>query len=230
MIWRGLEVGALADWVSGIGSLLAVVVALGGYWLIDWRRKNDDRQRRQDAAYQIGFKLSSLASDAYVVHKALNPHGKSEEELNAETFMETCGYLGEQVGFEHPLVRDLSESEQNLLMRLKEENFLMDYSEAWVRNQSIRAGMLEYKVRREALTGMLPPPVIVNGQIASVDLTQDELMRIQPHLIAAGTLVQSMRALSNINIEMLGRLGCGFHPMMKKHFPTLHIHKVEIVD
>jgi hypothetical protein len=219
--------GPMADWVSGIGSMLAVIVALAGYWLADGQRKKEANERRQNAAYQIGFKLSALASEARVILGDLNPLGKSDEELAAETNpMDVCGALQPKVGYHETSARDLSESEQNLLMSLREEDFLMDYSEAFARNQSIRAGILEYKIKREAISAKLPTPVATRGEIASFDLTKEDLLRIGPDLIAAASLVRSLRALSRINMDQLDDLGRRFTPMMTKHFPKLHIHRI----
>lgn len=219
----------MAEWVAGIGSLLAAIVALAGYWLAERQRAREEAQRRQDAAYQIGYKLASLASEARNIKGDLNPQGKTDEELAAETdAMEICGNLQPKIGFNDTMAKDLSESEQNLLMCLKEESFLMTFSEAIARNQSIRAGLIEYKVKREAIMAMLPPPKIINGAVASHFLSQEELMKIHPHLIATGTLVQSLRALSHINVEQLAYLCREFCPMMKKHYPKLNVHKIEL--
>ena len=55
--------GSAADWVSGIGSLLAVIAALFGYFLVEKKHSKDDRNKLQGHIYQIGFKLSTLASE-----------------------------------------------------------------------------------------------------------------------------------------------------------------------
>lgn len=220
----------MAEWVSGVGSLLAVIVALAGYWLVERQRYLDETQRRQDAAYQIGFKLSVLSSEAAIMHEALNPLRKSDMELAEETVpMQICSYLQPKIGFDDALARNLSETEQNLLMRLKEEDFLMDFFEAYARNQSVRSGILEYNMRRDALTTSLPCPTGVEGEEISFELSSQELMTLQPRLIAAATLAQSVRALSRINTLQLARLGQKFRPMMQKHYPDLHIHALERV-
>lgn len=220
----------LADWVSGIGSLLAVIVALCGYWLVERHRKIDDRKRRQDAAYQVAFKLSALASDAQVTHKLLNPPGKTVEEwLAEENPLEICGKLPISIGGTDPICRDLSEAQQNVLMSLKEEDFLMDFSEAFARNQSIDAGLKEYARRRDAMAAMLPSSSQFQGQIGSFDLTEEQMQKIYPALIACSSLVQSMRKLSKMNVEQLTSLSEKYRPMMSKHFPKLHIHTIELV-
>lgn len=221
----------MAEWVSGIGSLLAVIVALGGYWIVERHRKDDAKQQRQNAAYQIAFKLSALASDAKVTHKHINPEGKTPEEwLQITDPMEICGTLPVNIGSSEPICRDLSENEQNLLMSLKEEDFLMDFSEAFARNQSIEAGLREYASRREAIMSMLPPPTQFQGQVGSLFLSPQQVAEVKPHLIACATLVQSMRELSKQNVEQLSKLCDNFQPMMRKHFPKLHIHKIEVLE
>lgn len=221
----------MAEWISGIGSLLAVIVALGGYWIVERHRKDDTKQQRQNAAYQIAFKLSALASDARVTHKQINPEGKTPDEwLLVTDPMEICGTLPVNIGSSEAICRDLSDSEQNLLMSLREEDFLMDFSEAFARNQSIEAGMREYAARREAIMAMLPPPTQYQGQVGSLFLNPQQVAQVQPHLIACATLVQSMRGLSKQNVEQLSGLCDKFQPMMSKHFPKLHIHKIEVLE
>jgi hypothetical protein len=228
--WITLEAGTWADWFSGTMSALAVSVALAGYWFASSQNRRAEKQTRQNAAYQIGFKLSALASETRGVTGDLNPQKMSEGELALQNPMETCGTLAPKVGFNDTMARDLNETEQNLLMLLKEENFLMDFSEIFARNNSIRAGLLEYKVRHEAIAAMLPTPVQVAGEVISLDLTQEQLLKIQPNLIAAASLVNSVRFLAKINVEMLTNLTDKFHPMMTKHFPDLHIHKIVMQD
>ncbi|TMJ19543.1 MAG: hypothetical protein E6G92_07140 [Alphaproteobacteria bacterium] len=227
--WSRIEWGTAADWVSGTGSLLAVIVALGGYWLIERHRKRDETQRHQDAAYQIGYKLASLSSEAHNLVIELNPHGKSDDDLAAESDMDICGGFSAQAGSSESLIRDLNDAEQNLLMRLKEEDFLMTFSEAVALGLSLRAGLAEYKAKREALMAMLPPPVDVSGEMAGHDLTQQQILSLQPQMIQAASLVRSLRALATINVKRLRKLGVDFRPMMLRHFPKLHIHEIQIV-
>ena len=225
---READGGSLADWVSGIGTMLAVFVALGGYWFSEWQRRRDEKQRQQDAVYQIGFKLSSLASEAHNTLIDLNPREKPLDDLMAETDpMEICGMQEASVGYDAGMVKDLAENEQNLLMRIKEEGFLMDFSEAVTRNNTIRAGLQEYKIKREAIMSMLPVATVINGQIASHDIPQEDMMRIYPTLIQAASLIQKVRTMARINVNKMRELGTRYQPMMSGHFPKLHIHKIE---
>jgi hypothetical protein len=225
-----IEVGSIADWFAGIATLLATGVALFSYRWIDRQRMKDERQRRQDSAYQIGYKLATLMTDAITAHKALIPNGTTLEELKKiDNPFELVSQQQPAVGFGSIMARDLTDTEQNLLMSLREENFLMDMSETFARNETIREGIGDYKLKHEAITAMLPPPIETSGQMASLELTQQQQNALWPYFMPAATLLTSMRDLSELNLVMLRRMGQGFHAMMHKHYPDLHIHKIEDV-
>lgn len=199
-----MEAGSVADWFSGTATFLATVVALFSYRWADNQRKNDEKQRRQDSAYQIGYKLATLICDAITSHKALIPEGATLEELKkVDNPFELVGKQQPAVGFGSIMARDLTDAEQNLLMSLREENFLMDMSETFARNETIREGMGIYKLKHEAVTAMLPAPVEISGQMASVGLTQQQMNALWPLVMPAATLLTSMRDLSEQNIVML---------------------------
>lgn len=235
-----METGSLADWVSGIGSMLAVVVALAGYGVSHWQRKGDQRiaeklrsdeevKTRQGAVHQISLKLSALTSEAKMIRLELIPPGCTEAQLTTRlNARQIVGEFNPNVGMELTTARDLSVDEQNLLMLMKENDFLMDYTEALARHESIRAGILEYKSKREAVMAMLPPPKIIDGQTASHFLSDAEWLALARYIVPLGSLLVSMRALSNQNIKMLTRLCTSYKPMMIRHFPQLNIHSIEI--
>lgn len=221
---------SLADWVSGIGSMLAVIVALAGYGLIEWQRRNDDKQRRQGAAYQIGYKLSTLSSEAHTIRKTLFGEMLTEAQWAAMTDpFQLCGTQPPMIGFESVLARDLNDYEQNLLMALREEEFLMNFSETFARNSSIHDGMVEFSRRSDEIKSRFPPPSLVNGQVLSIDLTDKEKNALLPLVIPAATLLISLREMANLNVQMLAEMGDGFRPMMQKHYPDLHVHKIDLV-
>lgn len=222
--------GTLADWVSGIATTLATIVALAGYFWADRQRHAADRRQRQDSAYQIGYKLATLISEAATMHKALVPKGTTLDDWADVT--DPFALVGAQqpvIGVSTTMVRDLSDGEQNLLMSLREEDFLMCMSETVARNQTILDALVEYKAKHEAITSKLPPPIVTSGEIASMELSQQEQNAIWPYVIPAASLLRSIRTLSAENVAMLRQMGENFHAMMRKHYPDLHIHKIEQV-
>lgn len=237
-----METGSLADWVSGIGSMLAVITALAGYWFSHAQRKKDqaiaDKLRSNQEAsvcqglvHQISLKLSALTSEAKMQHAELIPPGRTEAEL--EEIVDPRQLTGEfrpNVGMDLTTARDLSVNEQNLLMLFKENDFVMDYTEALARHQAIRGALLEYSSKREAAMRMLPPPEAINGPTASHFLNDTQWLALAPYIIPLASLLISMRALSRQNVELLSRLCSLYKPMMTKHFPDLNIHSIEMAD
>ncbi|PVX29170.1 hypothetical protein [Sphingomonas pokkalii] len=113
-------------------------------------------------------------------------------------------------------------------MLLKQDDYLMDFSECLARHESILRGLLEYKSRRDVVLTLMPPPQMVNGQIVSFLPTRQQMLELPPHLIPLGTMVVSSRQLSSANVEILTRLCKEFKPMMIKHFPGLNIHSISM--
>lgn len=219
--------GSAVDWFAAWASLAAVVVALAGYGIVEYRRRQDIKDRRQDAAYQIAFKISSLGSEVNWLHSSLFPEGTGAEDW--ATVTDPFIVVGAQqpiVGSLMTVTKDLTENEQNLLMFLREENFLMEYSEIHARNLTIIAGMKEYKERYAAVMVRLPPPVEAAGNVATLPLTEQLKLELHPYITPAATLIQSLRGLSAINVQKVRALGASFKPMMSKHFPKLHIHAI----
>lgn len=231
---------SVADWISSIFTAGAVGVSLGTTWLTSRQRRQDmenaaqlradeERSRQQGIVHQLSFKLATLASECLNTHRDLNPHQKSPEDLAKETDpFEIVGTFSPKVGYDDTIVRGLATDEENLLMLLKQDDYLMDFSECLARHESIRRGLLEYKSRRDVVLTLMPPPQIVNGQIISFFPAKHQMFELAPHFIPLGTLVVSSRQLSSVNVEMLARLCKEFKPMMTKHFPGLNIHSISM--
>jgi hypothetical protein len=63
------DVGSLADWVSGLGSLAAVIVALGGFWVVARQRAADQRDLERGVAYELVAALMDIANNILALDK-----------------------------------------------------------------------------------------------------------------------------------------------------------------
>jgi len=223
--------GSTADWVSGVGSLLAVIVALFGYFLVEKKHRKDEREKLQGQIYQIGYKLSTLVSEAGVTVRDLTGRRMRPNALmGADHPFIVVNSQPPVLGYDKTMARDLSDAEQNLLMMIRAEEFLMEFSECVARNESIRSAFVEYGVRREEILADLPTPDSINGAIGSFETTPERINELMPRLIPAATLVVQARELAARNMEMLTALCRKFKPMMEKHFPDMHVHAIEIAE
>lgn len=226
-----MEGGSLADWVSGIGSMLAVFVALFGYFLVEWQRRKDAREKIQGQIYQIGFKLSTFASEARTTMRDLNSKGLPLDKLLAQEDPQIIiGTQAPVLGYDRTMVRDLSDEEQNLLMLMREEEFLMNFSECVARNESVRSSFVDYGRRREEILERLPKVAAFKGQAGSYDISREEFTALMPYMVPASFLVRQARYLAHLNVEMITKLCDDFMPMMKRHYPKLHVHKIELIE
>lgn len=224
------ESGTIADWVSGAGSLLAAIAALYGYFLIENQRRSDAKDITQGHIYQIGFKLSTVASEVHTVLRDLNSQGLPRDELLAQKEpLWVVGLQGPATGYDRSMVRDLTDAEQNLLMMVLEEEFLMEFSEIVARNDSVRLAFMEFSRRREELLTYLPPPEQWNGQVGTFGLTPPQALALMPKLVPAATLMIQARQLAAMNVDAVIKLCARWKPMMDGHFPKMHVHKIEVV-
>ena len=223
--------GSAADWISGIGSLLAVIAALFGYFLVEKKHRKDDREKLQGHIYQIGFKLSTLASEVRTTLQDLNTRKLPLEELLAETDpFAICGSQATVIGYDSSMVRDLSDAEQNVLMLIREEEFLMAFSELVAQNAAVRRSFVEYSRRRDEIMERLPPPEKTSGQVGSFGLTEAQRLAIFPYVTPTAMLIVQARRRAKENVDAVIKLCDEFMPMMKRHFPKMHVHKIVLVE
>lgn len=64
-----MESGSLADWVSGLGSLTAVAIALWGYWIVARQRGTDRRQAERAIAYEVIAVIHELSNNILTIQK-----------------------------------------------------------------------------------------------------------------------------------------------------------------
>lgn len=223
--------GSAADWVSGIGSLLAVIAALFGYFLVERKHQRDDREKTQGQIYQIAFKLKLLIDESGgAVLDLKGAKIQPNEFMALDHPLAVVMAQFPTIGYDKTMVRDLSDAEQNLLMILREENFLMDFSEAVARNASIRSAFVEYCDRREELQAELPTPDSTNGEMGSFETTPQRVNELMPLIIPAAALVIRSREMAAENVKVLTALCKRFKPMMQGHFPKMHVPEIEIVE
>lgn len=227
--WSAVEWGNVADWVSGIGSFAAALVAVGGFSWSERQRRNSEKDKKQAALYQICNKLSGLASDAHTTLENLCPREKPVEHwLSVSDPIDIVAAQTPVIDAPSTNSHSLIDIEQNLLLAIREEEFLMDYSEAVKRNEVIKRALEDYSSRYQFVFSMLPEPKAVEAKAIILDPEAEEMRAVYPYAIQAASIVQKARQLSVQNIKVLDRLATEFHPMMTRHFSELHIPRLEM--
>ena len=210
-----LEPGSQADWFSGTMSALAVMIAVGSYGYSELRRRREDNRRDIVTIRQIAIKLLRVVNGIHDIHRHVwegvqEPLAGGQDELWRRTYP--------LVGLQQEPGLSLDAAEINLLIEMKQPDFLMELMLLTSRYQSILSSMMEYKVRHEAIHAMLPAPVAVEGQIGRHALNEEQYLRLQPYSIQLEMLLQSVRGMTQENVEMGERLVDQFTPMTSSYF------------
>lgn len=212
-----MDSGSVADWFAGGASALAAFVALGGYWVSEWQRNRDKREREHAAVNMIGMKLSNALNRTDDIRRHIwEPYeGTPLAGIDAhEIWRRTKPLLGLQ---DDPSAR-LNDAEINLLIRVKQTKFLMELMLVIDRYQSITSSMKEYGLRYEAIMALYPPPAEMNEDVAIFRPNQEQYLRLKPYSNALETLIRGLRVLTAENVEKAKGLADEFSPIMKASF------------
>jgi hypothetical protein len=223
-----MESGSAADWFSGVASALAVIVALAGYWLADWQRRKDLKERERGAAQMIGVKLLQAFNRTAVIHKHLWP--VDVPKLQGDDGTHLWRHIQPLAGLQDDPSAALSEPEINLLIAMNAHQFLSGITMVIARYQSLTASMREYGVRYGAMMELTPAPDEMRGKVAVVRMDREQYMKLIPYTLALEGLLQSLRELSAENLEHAKTLCRQYNPMMKAHFKATRFLSLGIPD
>lgn len=205
-----------AEWIASIGTMLAVFVALGGYWISEWQRRKDSKAAQLEHALQIGFKLSLLHADAKHVHDHLFKNATLDEQRERSLLWRR---LQPELGMEALTGPQLNAAEQNLLISLLEAELLMQLTESASRNLIIRRAMAEYRIKREAIQEKTPAPIEYGDNVGVFELSGSDILRLSPWTSVLEGLVIDMRGLAITNLNASRNQVELYKTMMRKHFP-----------
>lgn len=206
----------VSSWIASIGTMLAVFVALGGYWWSERQRRNDRKAADLDHALQIGFKLTVLFADARHIHEHLFQNPTADDITDRSLLWRR---LQPELSMEALAGPQLNAAEQNLLITLLEADVLMQMTEVASRNQIIRKAMTEYRLKREDLQERTPPPVDKQGISGIFEMHPNDVLRLSPWTSVLEELVIEMRKLAILNVNATKALNKKYAQMMRKHFP-----------
>ncbi len=211
--------GTWADWVSGIGSWLAVVVALGSYWWTERQRRIEQFERKIASANQVGVKLHDLLGRSQTIYNHLFAPYSGPKLHNPMGEESIWGQTRALVGLSEQITPDLTPEEHKLLIEIEETDFMTRFSLAWQRHQSIVLSMKEFYIKRDAVYALMPAPTKIEGYVGQHEMTREEIMRFMPYSVALELMIRTTRDMANENYTDLQALAKRFHPTMKKHFP-----------
>ncbi len=215
-IFAGLEPGTQADWFSGIATALAVVVALGGYWLLEWQRRQGKKEERRKLAHMFGVRCAAIVNRTNDINEHLwNPPNPANLEIADSDLWRRIQPL---IGIDVDPLTTLAADEIALLIEIHETELLMKALLASSRYQSLVGSLQEYRNKYDQLFAMMPDPMSVDGLVVTHKLSMEQLLRIMPISNQLNYLIGALRELSRENLELSKILCAEYHPAMKSHF------------
>lgn len=235
-----LDIGAAADWVSGLGSLAAVIVALHGFKIVERQRASD----RDDAAtlraasalaaekgiaYELAAALSDMANNLLAIRKHFATRRNDVRIPRSPTRVEHYKMLQPLIGLSDEGTLKLPAGSTELLVKAGAIEFWNDIRLLANRNRSITTLMIEYRTLWENAISKMPIPEDFTGTIGHLSVEGDLFATIKSDLIKIDSMVGEMIPQVEDTAVLLTKVSGQIGPIMTKYFksPFLHFEHAE---
>lgn len=224
-----IDIGSAADWISGAGSLLAVVVALHGFRIVERQRQTDKRDAEIGLAYEVASILLDISNHLSGVSKHLKDNPNMIEIHKGA--LEVKKYR-----FTHPLVGLSNEGEwtfpngsSELVIKACGYNWWNQARLLISRNRSITALLKEYQVIWTEAAKKLPLPVDDTGLVRRAPANSDTQQSLQDDLVRIDSFLASLNDQVDNTAKLLEEVSSEFGPGMKKYLgiPFVHFSRPE---
>jgi hypothetical protein len=218
----GMNVGSLADWVSGLGSLAAVVIAMWGYWLVSRQRAQDLRQTERAIAYETIAIVQEFTNNILTIQKHISV---SRNDLSVPEKHLHFRILNPLIGLSSEGDVRLPSGSAELLVKANAAALWNDAVLAANHNRALVSILKEYRDLWAETMARLPPPaeLPVGGlrmrtESAAFDALKPDLIKLDAIVGALEEQVADAAKLAHAVARDIG-------PVLKAYFnePILHL-------
>lgn len=220
-----IDAGDLADWVSGLGSLAAVIVALLGFRVVANQRAADKRDAEKGVAYELVATVLDMGNHIRAIEKHLN------EQRN-----DMVVKIGEKVVAKfrvlNPLIGLSNEGELKLPIGSTELMFKAGAVELWNdvrllanRNRSLTSLLKDYQQIWQGVIDQMPTPEGFTGTVGHIAADPAAFDAVRGDLVRVDSVIEALDAQVKDTGKLLTRVAGQIGPVMKKYFdePFLHL-------
>ena len=220
-----IDAGGLADWVSGLGSLAAVIVALYSFRVVANQRTADKRDAEKGVAYELVATVLDMGNHIRAIEKHLN------EQRN-----DMVVKIGDKVVARfrglNPLIGLSSEGELQLPVGSTELLFKAEAIELWNdarllanRNRSLTSLLKEYQQIWQEVIDKMPTPEGFTGTVGHIAADPAVFAAIRSDLVRVDSVIVALDAQVKDTGKLLTSVAGQIGPAMKKYFnePFLHL-------
>lgn len=211
-----------------IGIAGAVIGGLAGglpAWLLAKRQSNEtlrrDREQRTEREKALAFSVSVKL--LIVVNSTINLRNHVQtclavRRLPGNENMEPLSALVPMIGHtDEGTVRFVAE-EMAVFEAAKERDFMMDTMLLGQRHASSLASFQKYCELREELSAIMPTSDAFEGEMGSVMLTREQLLRLKPRTIMLNSLVIQLENGLEEDLRLARNVALAFGPIVQRYF------------
>lgn len=235
-----LDLGSLADWVSGLGSLAAVAVALNGFRIVERHRASDrsnfEATRAAEAiaadktvAYELAAAISNMSNNLIALRNHVRSESRTVEITLSGTIRARYQTLTPLVGLSEEGNISLPPGTTELLIKANATPFWNDVMLLANSNRAITSIMKQYNMLHEAYILTLPPPTQFTGETGHITGSLEELRKVEGHMVRLHSVVLALANQIVRTDELQKRVADQMGPIMKDYFkaPFLHFREEE---
>jgi len=235
-----LELGGLADWVSGLGSLLAVGAAVYGFGLVEQQRatdKKDSEDRRRDdlkeledrrrndqkdvekgRAYELMAAIMDMANNIRALDKHFVEQRNDFTLVNANGTLQTYKAFNALIGLSDEGNLKLPSGTTELLVKADGIPVWNDLQLLANRNRSLTSLVKEYRILWDSIISKLPASKDHSGKLGKLPDNELEKNRIRAELVRLDSVVTATLSQMASTMLLLQRVASTFPPLMAAYF------------
>jgi hypothetical protein len=217
-----MEVGSLADWVSGLGSLAAVGIALWGYWLVSRQRLEDRRQTERGTAYETIAVIQELSNNILTIQKHVT---QARNDITVPAKKLHFRIINPLIGLSSEGDARLPAGSAELLVKANAADLWNTAVLVADHNRALVSILKEYRSLWAETMARIPPLVEVPGSGLHVRADTGSFEALKPELLKLDAIVTALEVQTAEAASLAHAVARDIGPVLKAYFkePMLHL-------
>jgi len=220
-----IDVGGLADWVSGLGSLAAVIVALSGFRIVANQRATDKRDAEKGVAYELIATVLDMGNHIRAIEKHLDEQRNDMIVKVGDKIVAKFRVLNPIIGLSNEGELKLPIGSTELLVKAEALELWNEVRLLANRNRSLTSLLKEYQQIWQAVIDKMPAPEGFTASVGHIAADPAVFAAVRGDLVRVDSVIVALDSQVKDTGKLLTRVAGQIGPVMKKYFnePFLHL-------
>ncbi len=219
-----IDAGGLADWVSGLGSLAAVIVALYGFRVVADQRAADRRDAEKGVAYELVATVLDMGNHIRAIEKHLNEQRNDMVVKVGDNVVARFRGLNPLIGLSNEGDMQLPGGTTELLFKAGAIELWNDVRLLANRNRSLTNLLKEYQRIWQGVIDKMPAPEGFTGTVGHIAADPAAFAAVRGDLIRVDSVIVALDDQVKDTGKLLTRVAGQIGPVMRKYFNEPFIH------